>query len=121
MVPSSNLHAASGHRSTARDQVFALELSCTLPDFGCKRDTQVRGGLYTSANVGSETKIGVELRFRCPKRRWRQGLGRFRAIHAVSVHNLKFPVAVCFNLYTKGKVQGALGGIKIVIYARVPC
>jgi hypothetical protein len=48
-------------------------------------------------------------------------LGRFRAIHADSVHNLKFPVAVCFNLYTKGKVQGALGGIKIVIYARVPC
>ena len=48
-------------------------------------------------------------------------MGRFRAIHAVSVHNLKFPLAVCFNFYTKGKVQGALGGIKIVIYARVPC
>ena len=122
MVPSSNLHTASGHRSTARDQVFALQ-TCHAPyhDFGCKRDTQVRGGLYTSANVGSETKIGVELRFRCPKRRWRQGLGRFRAIYAVSVHNFKFPVAVCFNFSTKGKVQGALGGIKIVIYARVPC
>jgi hypothetical protein len=49
---------------------------------------------------------------------------RFGALQgdtSVSVHNLKFPVAVCFNLYTKGKVQGALGGIKIVIYARVPC
>ena len=75
----------------------------------------------TATNVGSGTKIGVELRFRCPKRLGRQGLGRFRAIYAVSVHNLKFPVAVCFNFYTKGKVQGALGGIKIVIYARVPC
>ena len=40
----------------------------------------------TATNVGSGTKIGVELRFRCPKRRWRQGLGRFRAIHAASVH-----------------------------------
>ena len=48
-------------------------------------------------------------------------MGRFRAIHAVSVHNFKFPVAVCFIFSTKGKVQGALGGIKIVIYARVPC
>jgi hypothetical protein len=98
MVPSSNLHTASGHRSTARDQVFALQ-TCHAPyhDFGCKRDTQVRGGLYTSANVGSGTKIGVELRFRCPKRLGRQGLGRFRAIQVASVHNLKFPVAVCFN------------------------
>ena len=48
-------------------------------------------------------------------------MGRFRAIHVALVHNLKFPVAVCFNFYTKRKVQGALGGIKIVIYARVPC
>ena len=48
-------------------------------------------------------------------------MGRFRAIQVASVYNLKFPVAVCFNLYTKQKVQGALGGIKIVIYARVPC
>jgi hypothetical protein len=47
----------------------------------------------TATNVGSGTKIGVELRFRCPKRRWRQGLGRFRAIHVASVHNLKFPFA----------------------------
>ena len=106
MVPSSNLHAASGHRSTARDQVFALQ-TCHAPyhDFGCKRDTQVRGGLYTSANVGSETKIGVELRFCCPKRRWRQGLGRFRAIHVASVHNLKFPFAA-LAIFTRRQSPG---------------
>ena len=40
----------------------------------------------TATHAGPGTKIGVELRFRCPKRRWRQGLGRFRAIHVASVH-----------------------------------
>ena len=34
---------------------------------------------------------------------------------------LEVPVRGFSNFYTKGKVQGALGGIKIVIYARVPC
>ena len=48
-------------------------------------------------------------------------MGRFRAIHVASVHNFKFPFAALAIIYTKGKVQGALGGIKIVIYARVPC
>ena len=33
---------------------------------------------------------------------------------------LEVPVRGFSNFYTKGKVQGALGGIKIVIYARVP-
>ena len=35
-------------------------------EFGCKRDTQVRGGLKTAKNAGSNIKIGVELRFHCP-------------------------------------------------------
>jgi hypothetical protein len=40
-----------------------------------------------ATNIGYWTTIGVELRFRCPKRRWRQGLGRLRAIYVASVHH----------------------------------
>ena len=45
-TPSSNLTAASGRRSTARGQVFAL-VGCYTPshDSGCKRGTQAHGGL----------------------------------------------------------------------------
>ena len=49
---------------------------------------------------------------------------RFGALQAdirrLSVQ-LEVPARGFSNFYTKGKVQGALGGIKIVIYARVPC
>jgi hypothetical protein len=47
-------------------------------------------------------------------------LGRLRAIYVASVHNLKFPLAAFPIFKTKTPVQGALGGIKFVIYARVP-
>jgi hypothetical protein len=43
-----------------------------------------------------------------------------RAIYAALVHNLKFPFAGASVVTTKKPAQGALGGIKFVIYARVP-
>jgi hypothetical protein len=92
-------------------------------DFGCKRDTQVRGGLRTAKNAGSNIKIGVQLRCHCPLSKTalqRQGLGRLRVIY-ISTHNTQLEVPVrglqsASILLTNMPVQGAFGGIKFVIY-----
>ena len=47
-------------------------------------------------------------------------MGRLRVIYVTSLHNLKFPFAPVSIVMTNIPVQGAFGGIKFAIYARVP-
>jgi hypothetical protein len=71
-----------------------------------------------------DANASTRCQFWCPKHAAEFGsrsLFKFSVRNCLLFAQLEVPVRGFSNFYTKGKVQGALGGIKIVIYARVPC